>query len=224
MKRKIILTQDGSSTIEIEEWKEHYHSTHGAIAESYHVFIKNGLSLFKGKKVHLLEIGLGTGLNAFITFLEHKGFEQTIHYEGIEAYPLTEKEIKNLNYTDKLNAPDKMSVFNMIHQSPWEQIIELSPTFTLKKRQQFFENISDKSKFDIIYFDAFSARVQPDLWTIPIFEKMYQALKNEGILVTYSSKGSARRAMIEVGFQVEKLPGAMGKREMLRAYKNEKHK
>lgn len=219
MKRKIILTQDGSSTLEIEAWGEHYHSVRGAIQEAYHVFIQNGLSLFPKREVNILEIGLGTGLNAFITFLEHKHLEQIIHYEGIEAYPLTLEEVAQLNYTSQLGVTDQESTFQLIHQSPWEETIKISESFSLKKRKAFFEDITDIERFDLIYFDAFGARVQPELWTSFIFDKMYKSLIKNGILVTYASKGSARRAMLEVGFSVEKLPGAMGKREMLRALK-----
>jgi hypothetical protein len=219
MKRKIILTQDGSSTLEIEAWGEHYHSVRGAIQEAYHVFIQNGLSLFPKREVNILEIGLGTGLNAFITFLEHKHLGQIIHYEGIEAYPLTLEEVAQLNYTSQLGVTDQESTFQLIHQSPWEETIKISESFSLKKRKAFFEDITDIERFDLIYFDAFGARVQPELWTSFIFDKMYKSLIKNGILVTYASKGSARRAMLEVGFSVEKLPGAMGKREMLRALK-----
>ena len=219
MKRKIILTQDGSSTLEIEAWGEHYHSVRGAIQEAYHVFIQNGLSLFPKREVNILEIGLGTGLNACITFLEHKHLGQIIHYEGIEAYPLTLEEVAQLNYTSQLGVTDQESTFQLIHQSPWEETIKISESFSLKKRKAFFEDITDIERFDLIYFDAFGARVQPELWTSFIFDKMYKSLIKNGILVTYASKGSARRAMLEVGFSVEKLPGAMGKREMLRALK-----
>ena len=219
MKRKIIYTQDGSTTLEIEAWGEHYHSMRGAIGEAYHVFIHQGLELFAKKEISLLEIGLGTGLNAFITFLEHERQQQTIHYEGVEAYPLTAEEVACLNYPELLHASDKRAVFELLHSTPWNETVSLSPTFTLKKRLQSFELISDQERFDLIYFDAFSASVQPELWTEALFERMYQALKTGGILVTYASKGSARRAMQAVGFKVEKLPGALGKRDMLRAKK-----
>lgn len=222
MKRKIIYTQDGSTTLEIEAWGEHYHSMRGAIGEAYHVFIHQGLELFAGKEIFLLEIGLGTGLNAFITFLEHERQQQTIHYEGVEAYPLTAEEVSCLNYPELLHVSDKKAVFELLHSTPWDETVSLSPTFTLKKRLQSFEQISDQERFDLIYFDAFSASVQPELWTETLFERMYQALKTGGILVTYASKGSARRAMQAVGFKVEKLPGALGKRDMLRAKKEEK--
>ena len=219
MKRKIIYTQDGSTTLEIEAWGEHYHSMRGAIGEAYHVFIRQGLELFAKKEISLLEIGLGTGLNAFITFLEHERLQQTIHYEGVEAYPLTAEEVACLNYPELLHVSDKKAVFELLHSTPWDETVSLSPTFTLKKRLQSFELICDQERFDLIYFDAFSASVQPELWTENLFECMYQALKTGGILVTYASKGSARRAMQAVGLKVEKLPGALGKRDMLRAKK-----
>ena len=219
MKRKIIHTQDGSTTLEIEDWGEHYHSMRGAIGEAYHVFIRQGLELFAGQEVQLLEIGFGTGLNAFISFLEHERLQQTIHYEGVEAYPLTPEEVACLNYTEILEVEQKQAIFQQLHSAPWEETVSLSPTFTLRKRLQSFEQISDQARFDLIYFDAFSASVQPELWTEAIFERMYKALKAGGILVTYASKGSARRAMQAVGFKVEKLPGALGKRDMLRAKK-----
>jgi len=129
MNRKVILTQDGSSTLEIEGWDEHYHSTHGAITEAYHVFIHNGLALFEGKEIHLLEIGLGTGLNAFITFLEHERLGQNLFYEGVEAYPLSEEEVQKLNYVERLQVPDKMDIFYKIHQSPWGTFQKLSDSF-----------------------------------------------------------------------------------------------
>ena len=132
MKRKIIYTQDGSTTLEIEAWGEHYHSMRGAIGEAYHVFIRQGLELFVGKEISLLEIGLGTGLNAFITFLEHERQQQTIHYEGVEAYPLTAEEVACLNYPELLHAGDKKAVFELLHSAPWDETVSLSPTFTLK--------------------------------------------------------------------------------------------
>lgn len=219
MKREIIITADGSTTIHLPEWDEQYHSKHGAIQEAKHVFIKNGLSLFSNSKISILEIGFGTGLNSFITFLEAKKFNLTIDYVGVEAYPVSQDEIKKLNYVSELEVTEFNLVFNEMHQQGWETKKEISPFFSLTKRKQFFNEINDQNKFNLIYFDAFGAQVQPELWTIAIFKLMYSALKKRGVLVTYSAKGSVRRAMQEVGFTVERLPGPPGKREMLRATK-----
>lgn len=219
MKREIITTADGSTTIHLPEWNEQYHSKHGAIQEAYHVFIRHGLAFSKQEKLSILEIGFGTGLNAFITFLESRRRKLEIDYIGVEAYPVATEEVAKLNYAKELKAIDDAAVFQQLHHQSWNIPHQITPFFTLEKRQQFFDQIEDINAFDLIYFDAFGARVQPELWTADIFEKMYKALKQGGVLVTYSAKGSVRRAMQSVGFTVERLPGPPGKREMLRAVK-----
>lgn len=219
MKREIIQTLDGSTTIHLQEWDECYHSKHGAIQEAQHVFIKNGLSLFENKHVSILEIGFGTGLNAFITFLEAKKLNQTIDYVGVEAYPISADEVLSMNYVEELNATDESAIFQTMHESNWEEKISLNKDFSLTNRKQFFEAIDDIEKFDLIYFDAFGYRVQPELWSTEIFQKMYNALKPNSVLVTYAARGVVKRSMIEVGFTVEKLAGPPGKREMFRARK-----
>jgi tRNA U34 5-methylaminomethyl-2-thiouridine-forming methyltransferase MnmC len=219
LEREIIQTLDGSTTIHIKEWNECYHSKHGAIQEAKHVFIKNGLALFPNQNVSILEIGFGTGLNAFITYLEAKELGQTIDYVGVEAYPITEEEIKSMNYLEELHALESKAVFDKMHTSSWEERNVLSETFSLTKRKQFFEEIDDIEKFDLIYFDAFGYRVQPELWSTSVFEKMYKSLKSNSVLVTYAARGVVKRSMIEVGFTVEKLAGPPGKREMFRARK-----
>lgn len=216
MKREIIITSDGSTTIHLPDWNEQYHSKHGAIQEAYHVFIKNGLELQKKEEISILEIGFGTGLNCFITFLESN---KTINYVGVEAYPVVAEEVLKLNYVTELKAKNEQAVFNKMHALPWEEKHKITQNFSLTKRQQFFKDIDDKEQFDLIYFDAFGAEHQPDLWTEEVFKRMFGALKENGILVTYSAKGSVRRAMQAVGFTVERLPGPPGKREMLRATK-----
>jgi tRNA U34 5-methylaminomethyl-2-thiouridine-forming methyltransferase MnmC len=221
MKREIIRTSDGSTTIHLSDWDEHYHSKHGAIQEAKHVFIKNGLSLFEGKPISIMEIGFGTGLNAFITYLEAKQANQGIDYVGVEAYPVSAEEVAAMNYVSELGAEKEAKVFEKMHASNWEEIIAITSEFKLTKRKQFFEAIDDVEKFDLIYFDAFGYRVQPDLWSTEIFRKMYAALKPNGILVTYAARGVVKRSMIEVGFTVEKLAGPPGKREMFRASKKE---
>ncbi|MEY2869352.1 MAG: hypothetical protein RIR01_1843 [Bacteroidota bacterium] len=219
LKREIIKTKDGSTTIHLEEWNESYHSKHGAIQEAKHVFIKNGLSLFEGKTISVLEIGFGTGLNAFISFLEAPALKQKIDYVGVEAYPVDTEEILSMNYVEELNAQNQLPVFKKMHESKWNEEVALSDDFLLTKRQQFFQDIDDVSRFDLIYFDAFGYRVQPELWSTEIFLKMYNALKSNGVLVTYAARGVVKRSMLEVGFRVEKLEGPPGKREMFRALK-----
>ncbi|MGL2993447.1 tRNA (5-methylaminomethyl-2-thiouridine)(34)-methyltransferase MnmD [Flavobacterium sp. TSSA_36] len=219
MKRKIIQTSDGSTTIQIEDWDECYHSKHGAIQEAKHVFIQNGLALFPGQSIAILEIGFGTGLNAFITFLEAQQRDQTIQYVGVEAYPISKEELEGMNYVGALAAEEHQAIFEKIHNGNWEEMMALSPNFSLTKRQQFFETIEDVAQFDLIYFDAFGYRVQPELWSTSIFQKMITALKDNGVLVTYAARGVVKRSMIEVGFTVEKLAGPPGKREMFRATK-----
>ena len=221
MERKVIITSDGSSTIHLPEWNEQYHSTHGAIQEAYHVFIKNGLSLFNNENISILEIGFGTGLNCLISYFESQKLKLAIDYVGVEAYPVILDEVKKLNYASQLDFNNTEYIFNKIHSVDWGRKHSFETQFSLTKKKQFFQEIDDKKKYDLIYFDAFGARVQPELWTEKIFKNMYNSLKEGGILVTYSAKGSVRRAMIEVGFKVEKLDGPPGKREMLRAIKEQ---
>lgn len=219
MKREIIKTLDGSTTIHLQEWDECYHSKHGAIQEAKHVFIKNGLNLFEGNPVNILEIGFGTGLNAFITFLESNIKNQKINYVGVEAYPVEAKEVLEMNYVEELDADTYKNVFQKMHESEWNQEIHISPNYSLTKRKQFFDEINDFEIFDLIYFDAFGYRVQPELWSTEIFQKMYNSLKPNGVLVTYAARGVVKRSMLSVGFTVEKLAGPPGKREMFRAFK-----
>ncbi len=219
MKREIIQTLDGSTTIHIPEWKESYHSKHGAIQEANHVFIKNGLSLFEGKAIAIMEIGFGTGLNAFITYLESSKLGQTINYVGVEAFPVSKEELTAMNYVAELEVPEQQSVFDLMHQSAWGEQCNIDSHFKLTKRKQFFDDIVDQDCYDLIYFDAFGYHVQPELWSTEIFRKMYASLKDNGVLVTYAARGVVKRSMLEVGFTVEKLAGPPGKREMFRATK-----
>ena len=208
-------------TIHLPGWNEYYHSKHGAIQESKHVFLQTGLQhfckLYKGQHLSILEIGFGTGLNALLTSLEAEVLNKTIRYDGVEAYPISFDEVQELNYPEQLDvAPTD---FLKLHEVPWETSQQITPLFVLHKQQKFFKDITSKQVYHLIYFDAFGARVQPELWTQEVFKTMYDALKNNGVLVTYAAKGSVRRAMQAVGFLVERLPGPPGKREMLRATK-----
>ncbi|NNC50778.1 MAG: tRNA (5-methylaminomethyl-2-thiouridine)(34)-methyltransferase MnmD [Flaviramulus sp.] len=224
MKREIIITADGSTSIHLPDLDEQYHSKHGAIQEAYHVFIHNGLDHFvevnsnSNLNISILEIGFGTGLNAFITLLEAEKRQIEINYTGVEAYPVLMEEINQLNYSDQLNQKDLL--FKKLHEVSWNEMHNISSYFKLEKQKLLFHEINETNAYAIIYFDAFGARVQPDLWTESVFKNMFSALKPNGVLVTYSAKGSVRRAMEAVGFTVERLPGPPGKREMLRALKS----
>ncbi|QAA80972.1 SAM-dependent methyltransferase [Aequorivita sp. H23M31] len=232
MKRTLLKTGDGSYTLHLSEWDEQYHSKNGAIAEALHVFIKEGLHFWNvhnsTSPLSILEIGFGTGLNCILTYLEAEKLGFQINYTGVEAFPLITKEAESLNYPILLKdlygsslseKSDIQKVFSDLHETPWEQKVSISENFLLTKQKKKFSEIIDSSNFDLIYFDAFGIRVQPELWTEEIFQKMYDALIPGGILVTYAANGNARRAMQTVGFTVERLPGPPGKKEMLRAKK-----
>ncbi len=230
MKRTLLKTGDGSFTLQLSEWDEQYHSKHGAIAEALHVFIKEGLNHWcfrnSSTEVSILEIGFGTGLNCFLTFLESERVGLRVNYTGVEGFPLTAWEAESLNYPSTLthlygvgNLGKIEKIFSSLHHFPWGKEVAIAPYFSLTKEQKKFSEITDESLFNIIYFDAFGIRVQPELWTESIFQKMYDALKPSGILVTYAANGKARRAMQAVGFSVERLQGPPGKKEMLRAAK-----
>ncbi len=222
LKRKIITTSDGSSSIQIEEWNEQYHSKHGALQEAQHVFIQNGLlEIQKLKKAFsILEIGFGTGLNCFLTLMESQKHNLSIQYTGIEKYPIQEEEWKVLNYVDQIkNGSVFKKEYQQLFQCPWESFQPITPYFSLMKNLMDFFDIPYHTPYDLIYFDAFGFRVQPHLWSQTMFDHMYKLTQNNGILVTYAAKGSVRRALSASGFQVERLPGPPGKREMLRAKK-----
>ncbi len=211
-------TADGSQTIQLPQWGEQYHSMHGALQESYHVFIEAGLYQFSGRSLDLLEIGFGTGLNALITLKEAPGKNLSVRYTALEAFPVTEPEWNQLEYARLLGEEFAFQPhFERLHQAPWERWVPLTDSFSLRKLKTDLLEFSSQPAFDLIYFDAFGARVQPELWTEPVFESMYRALRPGGVLVTYAAKGSVRRAMQKAGFLVERLPGPVGKREMLRA-------
>jgi tRNA U34 5-methylaminomethyl-2-thiouridine-forming methyltransferase MnmC len=233
MLRQPVITKDGSHTIAIPEMNVTYHSIHGAIQESEHVFIEAGLrssgrfiEFELGSKNNrpgdlnaIFEMGFGTGLNALLTLIEAEKTKQKIHYTSIELFPLTKEETKTLNYCAELNRNDLLPTFNQFHECEWEKDILITPFFTFHKTNKNLTDFTVNTIFDLVYFDAFAPTVQPELWTKEIFEKIYSMISPGGILVTYCSKGDVRRAMIAAGFTVEKIPGPKGKREMLRAVK-----
>lgn len=228
MERKIIITSDGSHSIYIPEMNEHYHSIHGAIQESKHVFIEAGLKYVTqtSRELNILEIGFGTGLNALLTFLESQNSNLKINYTSIEAFPLSIEIIAELNYASQLDQhnnfenPDPQSAFNKMHNAEWEKEIFITERFKFKKiRNTLQETILKTEEFDLIYFDAFGPPVQPEMWTEEVFSKIASSAKPGGILVTYCAKGEVKRTLKKCGFIIENLPGPPGKREMVRAMK-----
>ena len=226
MKREIRTTSDGSKTLYINNLNENYHSHHGALQEANHVFIKNGLNKVNFYEINILELGFGTGLNVLVTindFLKNDK-NHIINYFTIEKYPVNRDEVNQLSYGSCFEAAEISEYYNHIHLCEWNKKIEILPNFFLTKfRCDFFEikNLA-LPPLDLVYFDCFGARVQPDLWEKELFEMVANSMKIGGLLTTYSSKGSVRRILNELHFKVEKLAGPPGKREMINAVKMDK--
>lgn len=220
-KAQIKITADGSHTLYVPDLDESYHSVHGAIQEAIHVYINAGYNYFKtNNELNVLEVGFGTGLNTLLTYRETFKDARRVNYTSIDAYPLAYESIEQLNYLDELKSNlQEQEFFFQIHQAKWNSFTEINKLFSLEKLNLLLEDFNVKNKFDVIYFDAFGPRVQPELWKVDILTKMYEALVDEGILVTYCAKGSVKRALKEVGFTVDSIPGPPGKREMTRAIK-----
>ena len=217
MENKLVITNDGSHSIFNPEMNETYHSKHGAIVEAEHVFIKNGLLAENKKQFNILEVGFGTGLNALLTAQKAKQKDIAVNYYGIELYPVPEESYRQLNFTDLIGV-DSSDLLNL-HECSWEEEHTIHDFFKLTKNKIALEEYTSKTKFDIIYFDAFSPETQPHLWNAEVFQNMYKLLKEDGFLVTYCAKGVVKRTMKAVGFEIVVLDGPPGKRQMTRANK-----
>jgi len=218
MKLKLIKTSNGSHTLYSPEFEEHYHSIHGAIQEAKHVFINAGFLHCKKNPISILDVGFGTGLNAFLTYLEAKNSGKRIHFHTIELYPLDISLVRKLNYIDILN-PNEKYIFNKLHQVAWNKRKNINNNFTLHKILADLTTYSFNDAFDLVYFDPFAPDIQPELWDKKIFRKIYDSLNKEGIITTYSAKGEVKRTLTNIGYKVESLPGPLGKREIIRAIK-----
>ncbi len=241
MERIIERTDDGSATLFVPELNEHYHSTKGARTESQHIFINMGLKASSATSPRVLEIGFGTGLNAWLTLKEAERSGRNIHYTGLELYPLAWQTVEQLGYissdeqltiyrkqsaTGEPSTPNEeeqqpaIELFKQLHTSPWEKDVQLTPHFTLRKIETDVNQWITEKRFDTIYFDAFAPEKQPEMWSQELFNRLYVLLDKGGILTTYCAKGIVRRMLQTTGFTVERLPGPPGgKREILRARK-----
>lgn len=210
-------TADGSNTLYVPELNEHYHSVKGALTESAHIFIQMGLNHAQAANPRVLEIGFGTGLNAFLTLLEAEKSQRAIHFTSIERFPLSEDIVRKLSYPETI-APEECKKFYALHTAPWNQEVKISPYFTLHKIEGDFTHFSFSECYDVVYFDAFAPEKQPEMWSQPLFDNLYRQMNPGGILTTYCAKGVVRRMLQAAGFTVERLPGPPGgKREILRA-------
>lgn len=219
-KRESIISNDGSSTLWAPDFDEHYHSIHGALTESRHVFLQAGLAERLKKpleELHIFEMGFGTGLNALLTCLYPE--RPTVYYTSIEKYPIGKDQWESLNYGKLLEGEESQLIFEHMHRSPWESWVKLTDDFMLKKQKGDLLAYQPANSFDLIYFDAFAPSSQANLWTEAVMAQVFSWCNEGAIFTTYSAKGDVRRALLAAGFEVEKIPGPPGKREMLRASK-----
>lgn len=218
MNREIKLTSDGSHTLYVPDLNEHYHSVHGAIQEAMHVYINAGLNNNPNENISILEIGFGTGLNCYLTYIEAEKRKLKVKYNTVELYPISTQELKLLNYPKQIDYEDT-EVYYKLHSCDWEKYEEINTDFSLKKNHADLCTVSLEDKYDLVYFDAFAPDVQAKLWTEEIFAKIYANMNMGGVLTTYCTKGIVKRALRAVGFKVKRLPGPPGKMQMLRATK-----
>ncbi len=212
-----VETREGCHTVHSRRFNEHYHSMNGSLQESRHVFIRHGLLAMAGNRpaVSVLEIGFGTGLNALLTFVEARRLDLRVHYTGVEAYPLAPEFAENLNFPAFVG---EGQVFEAMHNAPWGEEWT-HDGFTLLKRQADALALTSDRTFDLVYYDAFSPRSQPDMWSPAQMKRIFGMCHPGAVFVTYCSRAPVRAALQAAGFDVERLPGAPGKREMTRAVK-----
>jgi len=214
----LIITEDGSHTLFVPAIDECYHSTHGAVQESKHIFIEAALKQCTKTEIRVLEIGFGTGLNAFLTMIEAERSDKKIHYTSLEKYPVEVRKALQLNYPEAFPAVSRES-FELLHTSVWGEEVQIGSNFWLTKIEADFTQFNFNEMFDVVYFDAFSPEKQPEMWSVELFEKIFIQCNPGAALTTYCAKGVVRRAMQSAGFQVERLPGPPGKRQILRSTK-----
>ena len=222
---KIITTEDGSHSLYHEGLKETYHSFHGALQESVHVFIEKGLRFWRNKsgmpkEVAIFEVGFGTGLNALLAAQFAMENEVKISFTTIEPFPLDTEIVEQLNYANAIGQGSLKEIFDQLHTSKWEEAVEISPFFSFLKSKSKLEDFQTEKRFDVLFFDAFAPNKQAELWTADILQKCFSLLKDGGVFTTYSAKGQLKRDLKSVGFELETLPGPPGKKEMVRGIVN----
>jgi len=221
--RQLVATGDGSHSLYLPACNEHYHSTHGALRESQHIFIGYGydeMAANAGGRLRILEVGFGTGLNALLTWERCAQGSPAVEYVAIEAFPVTVELASQLNYASCLESSAAQEIFAGMHQCSWGSWSHLGECFSLLKLQTKIEDFEPVDQYDLVYFDAFSPPVQPELWTRSIFDKLYQCMRSGAVLVTFCAKGEVKRNLKAGGFLLESLPGPPGKREITRARKS----
>lgn len=219
MKRRLVMTEDGSPSIRVDDLEENFHSQHGAIQEAKHVFIRNGLDACTNDKLDVFEVGLGTGLNAFLAAKWSKEHRVYVKYYAIELYPL-ESDLFNPFKSLMGELVDDHEDLDKIYNADWNVEVGINASFQLHKiHEDVLKFEPEHESFDVIFFDAFGFRAQPELWSFELLQKMHRVLRKGGMLVTYASRGQLKRDLKSIGFVIETLPGPPGKREMLRAIK-----
>ena len=223
VKKSHFRTADGSPTLYMEQFDEYYHSKHGAIQEAMHVYLGMGLNYWLSlhpteKTCHVFEMGFGTGLNAFLTAKAAEQANIQVCYHAIEAYPLSVEEMDEVNYFSFL-AEKENDLYRQIHASSWEQEIEITTHFRLKKMKTLLADFDPRQKMDVVYYDAFGKRAQPEVWTDDCFPALTKAMNPGGVFVTYAAIGSVRRTLLRLGLETGLVTGPPGKREMIRGLK-----
>ncbi len=222
MKSSLVITGDGSHTLYVPELEDHYHSTFGAVQESKYIFIEKGFQTFVNRNINcnILEVGFGTGLNAFLTLADCRKRKIRVNYHAVELWPVSLEVSQKLNYPEYLDIDSATEIFMTIHKSDWDKEISVNSLFTLKKMIGKIQDIQlPQEKYHIVFFDAFGPSAQPELWTREIFRKIFFAMKKGGVFLTFSVKGLVKRNLKEEGFQIEILPGPVGKRSITRAWR-----
>jgi tRNA U34 5-methylaminomethyl-2-thiouridine-forming methyltransferase MnmC len=224
-KVKIIVTEDGSHSLYHEGLKETYHSFHGALQESVHVFIEKGLRFWRTKsglpkEVDIFEVGFGTGLNALLAAQFAIENEVRVNFTSLEPFPLGLDIITQLNYAQLIGQDKLKTVFEELHNAKWDTAVEINPFFSIHKVKNKLEDFQTEERFDVLFFDAFAPSKQAELWTADLLQKCYNLLRGGGVFTTYSAKGQLKRDLKSVGFELETLPGPPGKKEMVRGVVN----